>query len=53
MTGENPVSCLAQFVYINLYVYLKTGLNWPDENQLKLVSRGWYVWHFLYHPLES
>ena len=28
MTGENPVSWLAQFVFINLYVYLKTGLNW-------------------------
>ena len=27
MTGENPVSWLAQFVFINLYVYLKTGLN--------------------------
>ena len=28
MTGENPVSWLAKFVFINLYVYLKTGLNW-------------------------
>ena len=27
MTGENPVSWLAQFVFINLYVYLETGLN--------------------------
>ena len=27
MTGENPVSLLAQFVFINLYVYLETGLN--------------------------
>ena len=29
MTGENPVSWLTQFVFINMYVYLKTGLNWP------------------------
>ena len=28
MTGENPVSLLAQFVFIDLHVYLKTGLNW-------------------------
>ena len=27
MTGENPVSWLAQFVFMNLYVYLETGLN--------------------------
>ena len=27
MTGENPVSWLVQFVFINLYVYLETGLN--------------------------
>ena len=27
MTGENPVSWLAQFVFINLYVYPETGLN--------------------------
>ena len=27
MTGENPVSWLAQFIFINLYVYLETGLN--------------------------
>ena len=27
VTGENPVSWLAQFVFINLYVYLETGLN--------------------------
>ena len=28
MTGEkNPVSWLAQLVFINLYVYLETGLN--------------------------
>ena len=27
MTGENPVSWLAQFVFINPYVYLETGLN--------------------------
>ena len=27
MTGENPVSWLAQFVFINLYVYLETGIN--------------------------
>ena len=27
MTGENPVSWLAQFVFINLYVYLESGLN--------------------------
>ena len=27
MTGENPVSWLAQSVFINLYVYLETGLN--------------------------
>ena len=26
MTGENPASWLAQFVFINLYVYLETGL---------------------------
>ena len=29
MTGENSVSWLAQFVCINLNVYLKTGPNWP------------------------
>ena len=29
MTGENPVTRLAEFVFINLNVYLKTGLNWP------------------------
>ena len=27
MTGENPVSWLAQYVFINLYVYLETGIN--------------------------
>ena len=27
MTGENPVFWLAQFVFINLYVNLETGLN--------------------------
>ena len=27
MTGENPVSLLAQFVFINLFDYLKTGPN--------------------------
>ena len=27
MTGENPVPWLAQFVFINLFVYLETGLN--------------------------
>ena len=27
MTGENPFSGLAQFVFINLHVYLETGLN--------------------------
>ena len=26
MTGENPVSWLAQFVFINLYDYLETRL---------------------------
>ena len=31
MTGENPVSLFAQFVFINLYDYLKTGLNWPTK----------------------
>ena len=31
MTGENPNSWLAQFVFINLYVYLKTGLNWHKK----------------------
>ena len=30
MTGENPVSWLAKFVFINLYIYLKSGLNWPS-----------------------
>ena len=29
MTGKNNVYCLAQFVSINLYVYLKTGQNRP------------------------
>ena len=29
MTGENPVTRLAEFVFINLNVYLKTGQNWP------------------------
>ena len=28
---ENLVSWLAQFVFINLYVNLKTGLNWPTS----------------------
>ena len=27
LTGKNPVSWLAQLVFINLYVYLETGLN--------------------------
>ena len=27
MTGEIPVSWLAQLVFLNLYVYLETGLN--------------------------
>ena len=44
MTGENPVSCLAQFVFINLHVYLKmvqTGKEGDKGwNQLKLVSRS-------------
>ena len=31
MTGENPVSWLAQSVFINLYVYLETGLNRPKS----------------------
>ena len=31
MTRENPVFWLAQVVIINLYVYLKTGLNWPTS----------------------
>ena len=45
--GENPVSWLAQFVFINLYVYLETGLNRSHENQLELVSklRSEIVWH--------
>ena len=29
ITGENPVSWLAQLVFINHYVYQKTDLNWP------------------------
>ena len=45
MTGENPVSWLAQFVFINLYIYTKNWSKLPlnailDENQLKLVSRS-------------
>ena len=31
MTGENTVSLLAQLVFINLYVYLETGLNWSTS----------------------
>ena len=31
MTGENPVSGLAQLVFMNLNAYLKTGLNWPTR----------------------
>ena len=43
MTGENPVSWLTQFVFINLYVYLnnRSKLAYKlilHENQLKLVS---------------
>ena len=30
MTGENPVSWSAQFDFINLYVYLKSGQNWLE-----------------------
>ena len=30
MTGENPFNWLAQIVFINLYVYLETGLNWSE-----------------------
>ena len=28
MTGENPVSWLAQFALMNLDVHLQTGFNW-------------------------
>ena len=44
MTGENPVSWLAQFVFINLCVNLETILNSQQVNiawnQLELVSRS-------------
>ena len=40
MTGENPVSWLAQFVFINLYVSKPVHKSILHENQLELVSRS-------------
>ena len=48
MTGENPVSWLAQFVFINLYVYLKTGLSWPVDIGLKLAQTSFQKLIFLH-----
>ena len=40
MTGENPVYCFAQFILLNLNVYLKPFRCILDVKQLKLVSRS-------------
>ena len=42
MNGENPVSSLTQFVFINLYVYMKTGLNWPTGGQCMETSSKYF-----------
>ena len=63
MTGENPVSWLAQFVFINLYVYLETRLSrstsWRQKSQFawKPAQTSFKKLIFLtllqYYPLES
>ena len=58
MTEENHVSWLAHFVFINLYVYLETGLNGPQVNiAWKPAPTSFQKLIFLtllqYYPLES
>ena len=58
MTRENPVSWLAQFVFINLYVYLETGLTGPQVNiAWKQARTSFQKLIFLtllqYYPLDS
>ena len=55
MTGKNPVSWLAQFVFIILYVFLKTDLE--GNIGLKLAQTSFQKLIVLTllqnHPLES
>ena len=51
MTGENPASWLAQFVFINLNVYLKTDLNWLQvyiecKPAQTIFQKLIFLWHF-------
>ena len=58
MTGENPVSWLAQLVFINLYVYLETSLNRSTSKFCMKTSLNKFpeidiLTHLQYYPLES